>query len=62
MVITIEIVWLVVFGIAIVAALVDAFVVACTGEGPTALILVVLGQWIALGVVGAVLTAVLTDF
>lgn len=61
MVITVEIVWLVVFGIAIVAALVDAFVAACTGEEPGDMLLVVLGQWAALGLVGGILTAILTN-
>ena len=60
MVITIEIVWLVVLSVAILAALLDALVIIGTGEKVATVCLIVLGQWVALGVVGGILTAILT--
>lgn len=60
MVITVEIVWLVVLGVAIVAALLDAFIIACAGEDRMLIFPIVFGQWVALGVVGGILTAILT--
>lgn len=60
MVITIETISLVVFGVAIVAALLDAFVIACTGEDKMLIFPIVLGQWVALGLVELVLLVILT--
>lgn len=61
MVITIEIIWLVVFGVAILAALFDALVIIGTGEKGATIFPIVLGQWVAPGVVGGILSAILAS-
>lgn len=61
MVITIETVWLAVLGIAIVVALLDAFVITCAGEDKMLIFQVALGQWVALGAVGLVLSGILAS-